>query len=157
VNSPIDDVGSTTNQRLNLMNPYLLIGSASGTPEAASLSQRLAAWHDTMVAHERRLRAGRLGDECDDDCAHGQARALWAEAVTTFGDRAQELSFLRSRAIGAIPPSEDGTVSAGAEPGHAADGGRENQRTRRSSAPGQRPLRADAPPTSEKRAGEYRA
>jgi hypothetical protein len=139
------------------MNPYFLIGSASGTAEAGSLSQRLAAWHDAMVAHERTLRAGRRGDECDDDCAHGQARALWAEAVTTFGDRAQELSFLRSRAIGEIPQSEDGAVSARAEPGQASDDGRENQRTRRTSAPRQRPLRADPPATPQKRAEEYRA
>ena len=139
------------------MNPYLLIGSASGTSEAASLSQRLAAWHDAMVAHERRLRAGRRGDECDDDCAHGQARALWAEAVTTFGDRAQELSFLRSRAIGSMPPSENGALSARAEPGQASDDTRENQRTRPTSAPRHRPVRADPQATSQKRAGEYRA
>jgi hypothetical protein len=82
------------------MNPYILIGSVRGTGEAASLPQRLAAWHDAMVAHERRVRAGRIGDECDDDCAHGQARALWSEALATFGERAHELSFLRSRAIG---------------------------------------------------------
>lgn len=40
------------------MNPYTLIGSGLGTAEAVSLSQRLAAWHDAMVAHKRRLRAG---------------------------------------------------------------------------------------------------
>ena len=38
------------------MNPYILIGSGLGTAEAAALSQRLAAWHDAMVMHERRLR-----------------------------------------------------------------------------------------------------
>jgi hypothetical protein len=81
------------------MNPYMLIGSGIGTVEAAALSQRLAAWHDAMVMHERRLRVGRISHRCDDDCSHGEARALWAEAVTTFGDRAQELSFLRSRAM----------------------------------------------------------
>ena len=81
------------------MNPYSLIGSAHGTAEAASLSQRLAAWHDAMVTHERRLRAGRTDDGCDEDCAHSDARALWAEALTAFGDRAHELSFLRSRAM----------------------------------------------------------
>jgi hypothetical protein len=81
------------------MNPYTLIGSGLGTAEAASLSQRLAAWHDAMVAHERRLRAGSTDGECDEDCAHSEARALWAEALTTFGDRAHELTFLRSRAM----------------------------------------------------------
>jgi hypothetical protein len=81
------------------MNPYTLIGSGLGTAEAASLSQRLAAWHDAMVEHERRLRASRTDGRCDEDCAHSDARALWAEALTTFGDRAHELSFLRSRAM----------------------------------------------------------
>ena len=80
------------------MNPYTLIGSKLGTTDAVSLSQRLTTWHDAMVAHERRLRAGRPGAACDDECAHGQARALWVEALTTFGERAHELSFLRSRA-----------------------------------------------------------
>jgi hypothetical protein len=80
-------------------NPYISIGSGLGTAEAAALSQRLAAWHDAMVMHERRLRTGRTGHECDDECAHVEASALWAEAVATFGDRAHELSFLRSRAM----------------------------------------------------------
>ena len=88
------------------MNPYTLIGSGLRAADSASLSQRLAAWHDAMVAHERRLRAGRHGDECQDDCAHDQARALWAEAVRTFGERAQELSFLHSRATSPKSQSE---------------------------------------------------
>jgi hypothetical protein len=86
------------------MNLYMLIGSAIGTIEAAALSQRLAAWHDAMVMHERRLRAGRTNHGCGDECAHGEARALWAEAVTTFGHRAHDLSFLRSRAMTATGP-----------------------------------------------------
>jgi hypothetical protein len=81
------------------MNPYLLIGSKVGTAEAASLSQRLAAWHDGMVTHERRLRGGRAGAVCDEDCAHNEARSLWEEALIAFGDRAHELSFLRSCAL----------------------------------------------------------
>jgi hypothetical protein len=56
-------------------------------------------WHDAMVAHERRLRAGRAGDVCDEECPHGEAAALWAKAVTMFGERAHGLPFLRSRAI----------------------------------------------------------
>ena len=94
------------------MNPYILIGSGLGTAEAAALSQRLATWHDAMVMHERRLRVDRASNGCDDDCAHGEARALWVEAVATFGDRAHELSFLRSRAMTATPPFECGAVSA---------------------------------------------
>jgi hypothetical protein len=80
------------------MNPYALLGSRIGTSEAVSLSDRLATWHDSMVAHERRLRAMRTDDACDDECPHMEARTLWAEAATMFGNRASELSFLRSRA-----------------------------------------------------------
>lgn len=80
------------------MNPYVILGSSLGTREALSLGSRLSAWHDAMVAHERRLRTGRTGDTCDDECPHAEARALWAEALTTFGPRAHELTFLRSRA-----------------------------------------------------------
>jgi hypothetical protein len=81
-----------------VMNPYLMLGSALGTIEATSLSARLLAWHDAMVAHERRLRAGRTRVVCDDECPHAESRALWSEAVATFGSRAHELTLLRSRA-----------------------------------------------------------
>ena len=80
------------------MNPYTILGSGLGTHEATALSARLSAWHDAMVAHERRLRAGATSDACDDECPHAEARALWPEAVSTFGARAHELAFLRSRA-----------------------------------------------------------
>ena len=80
------------------MNLYLMLGSGVGTNEAASLSARLSAWHDAMVAHERRLRTGASRDVCDDECPHAEAGALWSEALATFGSRAHELTFLRSRA-----------------------------------------------------------
>jgi hypothetical protein len=80
------------------MNPYALLGSRIGTSEAVSLSERLTTWHDSMVAHERRLRAVRTDETCDDECPHMEARTLWAEAATVFGHRASELRFLRSRA-----------------------------------------------------------
>jgi hypothetical protein len=80
------------------MNPYAILGSGLGTNEAASLSARLSAWHDAMVAHERRLRTGRTNDGCHDECPHAEARALWSEAAATFGTRAYELTFLRARA-----------------------------------------------------------
>jgi hypothetical protein len=92
------------------MNPYVMLGSAIRTSEAASLSARLAAWHDAMVAHERRLRTGRTADTCDEECPHVEARTLWAEALATFGPRASELTFLRSRAIGASRQSEERIV-----------------------------------------------
>ena len=85
------------------MNPYILIGSGIGTVEAAALSQQLAAWHDDMVMHERRLRVGHTRTVCDEACAHAEARRLWARALTAFGERAHELSFLRSHALTPLP------------------------------------------------------
>jgi hypothetical protein len=111
------------------MNPYTLIGSGLGTTEAVSLAQRLTEWHDGMVLHERRLRAGRAGHGCDEDCAHSAARTLWEEALTMFGERAHELSFLRSRAYVATGRSEDAAVPASAQESPAVDTHRPNRRT----------------------------
>ena len=80
------------------MNPYEMLGSGLGTNEATLLSARLSAWHDAMVAHERRLRTAGIGDVCDEECPHAEASALWSEAILAFGPRAHELTFLRSRA-----------------------------------------------------------
>ena len=80
------------------MNPYTILSSGPATREATALSARLSAWHDAMVAHERRLRAGTTSDACDEECPHAEARALWSEVVETFGARAQQLTFLRTRA-----------------------------------------------------------
>jgi hypothetical protein len=82
------------------MNPYALLGRRIGSTEAEDLSTRLRVWHDEMVAHERRLRTG---DACDEECPHVEARALWNAAVETFGDEADELIFLRTRASGQRP------------------------------------------------------
>jgi len=82
------------------MNLYAMLSSGLDTNETVALSARLSAWHDMMVAHERRLRAGTASDVCDDECPHAEARELWSEAVATFGARAEELTFLRSRAHG---------------------------------------------------------
>ena len=80
------------------MNPYVMLSSGADANQFISLSARLSAWHDAMVAHERRLRSGTTADACDDECPHAEAPALWSEAVETFGARARELEFLRSRA-----------------------------------------------------------
>jgi hypothetical protein len=80
------------------MKLYTSIGFQVGSPEATTLADRLAVWHDAMVAHERRLRAGVPPAECHEDCPHEEARVLWREAVATFAERANELPFLRSRA-----------------------------------------------------------
>ena len=84
------------------MKLYTLIGAQVGSPEAAALSDRLVAWHDAMVAHERRLRAGASSTDCHEDCPHGEARVLWPEVVATFNERASDLSFLRSRATNSV-------------------------------------------------------
>jgi hypothetical protein len=112
------------------MNLYSAIGSRLGTAEATSLSQRLTAWHDAMVAHERRLRAGPADDGCDEDCGHSEARTLWAEALTTFGDRAHELSFLRSRATSSGDQFEGGSEQPDGD--HRPDV--DNHRSNRSAA-----------------------
>jgi hypothetical protein len=110
------------------MNLYSMVGSGNGTPEASALSARLAAWHDAMVAHERKIRAGRE-EVCDEECPHAEARTLWVEALEVFGDRARELTFLRSRAAVASRPSEELVASADVM-SEAADRGR------RSNGPG---------------------
>jgi hypothetical protein len=93
------------------MNPYLILGWGLGTDEATSLSARLSAWHDAMVAHERRIQAGRSGDVCHDECPHAEAAGLWAEAVATFGTRARGLIFLHSRAAGPSRRSKEGSAA----------------------------------------------
>ena len=100
------------------MNPYAMLASGSGDSTSSALAARLAAWHDAMVAHERRLRAGRTGDACDEDCPHVEAPTLWAEALAAFGERAQGLSFLRSR----------GTILAGPTPNAIAPPSSEAER-----------------------------
>jgi hypothetical protein len=111
------------------MNPYLIIGSGLGTNEAQALSARLSAWHDAMVAHERRLGTGRTSDTCDDECSHAEARALWSEAIAMFGPRAHELTFLRSRANESGRRSKAG-ASARQVVAEAADTGHASTRTR---------------------------
>jgi hypothetical protein len=79
------------------MNPYKSLGSAIGTRTALDLAQRLSAWHDAMVVHQRR--AGSPGsDGCDGECPHSEAPLLWLEALDVYGERAHELGFLRTHA-----------------------------------------------------------
>lgn len=80
------------------MNFYAAIGARACSPGAQDLSRRLTEWHDAMVAHERRLNPASTSD-CDEDCPHGQAPALWAEALMTYGEDAHELSFLRTTSL----------------------------------------------------------
>ena len=85
------------------MKLYEQLGSRIGTPEATALCARLSEWHDAMVAHERRRERGDRA-ACDDECPHVEAHVLWGEAVSVLGALAQELKFLRSRALGGTPP-----------------------------------------------------
>jgi hypothetical protein len=80
------------------MNPYARVGAGLETTTAATLRARLMAWHDAMVAHERRLRTSATTDICHDDCPHAVAGMLWAEALAMLGPEANTLTFLRSRA-----------------------------------------------------------
>lgn len=86
------------------MNLYTMLGN--GTHEAVGLGSRLTTWHDAMVGHERKIRAGRSEEVCDEECPHAEARTLWSEAVEVLGDRAHELTFLRSRATATSEPSK---------------------------------------------------
>lgn len=79
---------------------YRSVADRVGTLEALDLADRLATWHDRMVMHERRLRGGRSGAACSESCPHAEARPLWSEARQVFGAWAEDLIFLRSRAIG---------------------------------------------------------
>lgn len=89
------------------MNVYRRLGYASGTPEALHLAERLAAWHDAMVAHERRA-----DSRCDDECPHADARVLWREALQRFGTPAHELRFLARRAADTAPGTRQPEASA---------------------------------------------
>lgn len=90
------------------MNPYAIASLGTDTAEASSLRARLVAWHDAMVNHERRLRSEPNADLCDDECPHVEASVLWREAAAILGPRAIELTFLRSRALGAgIAPNRE--------------------------------------------------
>jgi hypothetical protein len=84
------------------MNPYAMLASGLGTTEAAALGARLSVWHDVMVAHDRRLRAGTTTDGCDDDCPHAEARALWLRGgrdVRCTRSRAEFPAFAGRRAV----------------------------------------------------------
>ena len=115
------------------MNPYAIVGVGVGTAEAASLRARLMAWHDAMVAHERRMRLGHAPDVCDDDCAHVEARMLWAEASAMLGRRARELTFLRSRALN-VPASSNQLAQSAKTVSQQADSARPSRAAQAASA-----------------------
>lgn len=77
------------------MTMYLHLGDQMGSAEARDLAQQLVAWHDAMVRHVR-VAGSRRGPRCQDECPHEEATLLWLAAREVFGERAHELSFLRS-------------------------------------------------------------
>lgn len=83
------------------MNPYAMAGLGADNRDAASLRERLVAWHDAMVNHERKLRVDPSAHLCDDECPHVEAAVLWREAVKIMGEGARQLTFLRTRATAA--------------------------------------------------------
>lgn len=115
------------------MNLYTIVSSGVGSAEAAALSRRLSAWHDAMVAHERKIRFGRTDEICDEECPHADAQAL---AAATFGPRAQDLTLLRTHALAGSPPSGRSLVSTdgvdAADRGHRQTGARGKPNERRS-------------------------
>ena len=76
-----------------------------GVVDVSALVRPLGG-HDAMVAHERKIRAGRPDAVCDEECPHAEARTLWAEALEVFGERAQKLTFLREHAAAASERTE---------------------------------------------------
>ena len=132
------------------MNPYGVVSSGIGTAEAESLRGRLMAWHDAMVAHERRLRSGQSTDACSDECPHVEARTLWAETAAMIGARANSLTFLRSRALGSSASADRivepaGTISQDADSERSSDVTRDISRRLRSKA---RVVSSDPPRTT---------
>ena len=77
------------------MNIYRMIGNKVATPDALELAERLSAWHDAMVSHQRLRRR-----DCDDECPHELAPALWREAAQVFGPHVREFAFLESHGTG---------------------------------------------------------
>ena len=98
------------------MNVYRSIGYAVGTPEALALAERLSAWHDAMVAHQRPADTARVA-RCDDECPHAEARLLWLEAMEVFGEHTQQFGFLRRHSVtrSAIDPFDTPRVATGDE------------------------------------------
>ena len=82
-----------------MLDMYRRLAERIGTAEALDLGDRLSAWHDAMVMHERGQRRRDRFSPCPDDCPHALAAELWAEAQNTFGRYAFDLQFLRSRGV----------------------------------------------------------
>ncbi len=84
-----------------MLDLYRHLANRIGTPDALALAHDLSAWHDDMVRHQRALDARVVPAEaCEvlDDCPHVQARELWRQAQSVYGEAAATLTFLRTAA-----------------------------------------------------------
>jgi hypothetical protein len=89
------------------MSVYRTLGNRIASAEAIALADRLAAWHDALVKHERRL-LGLPGLACGDECPHLEARSLWLEARRVFGERAYDLRLLAKHGARGEQPAAEG-------------------------------------------------
>jgi hypothetical protein len=81
-----------------MLDVYRQVAYRVGSNEALALAEELRSWHDAMVTHQRTLaRLGSPPHRCREweDCAHGLARELWAQAIEVLGTEAESLTFLR--------------------------------------------------------------
>jgi hypothetical protein len=78
---------------------YRILGDRVGTVEAQELAAQLIAWHDAMVKHAR-VAGRQRRDTCEDGCPHDDAVRLWTEALSVFGNEANQLAFLRNHGCG---------------------------------------------------------
>ena len=86
------------------MHTYWHLGDQVGTNEARELAKQLVAWHDAMVRHLRVVNR-RSGVACSEDCPHERAALLWSTAQAVFGERSDDLTFLRSHGHAAPSPT----------------------------------------------------
>jgi hypothetical protein len=86
--------GGVQIERGGNVNRYELVANRMGTNEARALAAELLRWHDAMVIHLRSS-GSRHASDCEDNCPHDEAPALWSAACEIFGDDADELQFLR--------------------------------------------------------------
>jgi hypothetical protein len=81
-----------------MLDVYRLLARRVGTANADELADELKAWHDAMVRHERALSTSDRGCADLEECPHLTAAELWTRAKEIFGEEADTLTFLRTRA-----------------------------------------------------------
>jgi hypothetical protein len=84
-----------------MLSHYQSMAHQQGSLDALSLAADLELWHDRMVAHQRAI-ATTSARRCDDECPHAEAIELWRLAVSSFGEAADRLVFLKTTATAAL-------------------------------------------------------